>query len=79
MSLHRRNPKRDANEPAIVDALEAIGVDGASAVPSWSAGSPVLASTGRVSTRGSENRNGDTDGGAAADGVFLATVLYRAQ
>jgi hypothetical protein len=26
MSLHRRNPKRDANEPAIVDALEAIGV-----------------------------------------------------
>ena len=26
MSLHRRNPRRDAAEPAIVDALEAIGV-----------------------------------------------------
>lgn len=26
MTLRRWNPKRDANEPAIVDALEAIGV-----------------------------------------------------
>lgn len=25
MSLHRRNPRRDANEPAIVDALLAAG------------------------------------------------------
>lgn len=25
MSLHRRNPRRDANEPAIVEALEAVG------------------------------------------------------
>jgi len=25
MSLHRRNPRRDANEPAIVDALERMG------------------------------------------------------
>lgn len=25
VSLHRRNPRRDANEPAIVDALEAVG------------------------------------------------------
>ena len=26
MTLHRQNPRRDANEAAIVDALEAIGV-----------------------------------------------------
>lgn len=26
MTIHRWNAKRDANEPAIVDALEAIGV-----------------------------------------------------
>jgi hypothetical protein len=27
MSLSRRNPRRDANEPAIVQALEAVGAE----------------------------------------------------
>lgn len=27
MSLHRRNPRRDANEPEIIEALEARGAE----------------------------------------------------
>jgi hypothetical protein len=27
LSLHRRNPRRDANEPEIVEALEAVGAE----------------------------------------------------